>query len=38
VEFPVQETLPLWPTVTVQIEPDEQLRPHEVPQVPEQVL
>jgi hypothetical protein len=38
VEFPVQETLPLWPTVTVQIEPDEQLRPQEVPQVPEQGL
>jgi hypothetical protein len=38
VEFPVQETLPLWPTVTVQFEPEEQLRLHELPQLPVQVL
>ncbi len=38
VEFPVQDTLPLAPTVTVQVECDAQLIVHEAPHVPVHVL
>jgi len=38
VELPVQEMLPLAPTVTLHVDPDAQFRLHESPQLPEQTL